>query len=343
MIVFFQLNCKPKSQNEPSSGNPNFIEKQKGAHVFSRFYDSTNFEFLHRNNIEWITIVPWSSQKESTSPILSHHNGDSTLIKKTNANWIRMLEVVHEAGFKIFVKPHIWITDPSDGEWRSDIFPTSEDNWLIWADSYRDFVLRYARLAEIGKAEMFCIGTELSRLAVERPYFWQSLIQEIRKEFSGKLTYAANWDQEFEEVRFWNDLDYIGIQAYFPLAQNDYPSTKQITKGWQQYIPTLAALHKQYDRQILFTEMGYKSTADSAIQPWRWINQNSEDDWFVSVETQSNCYQAFFDCIWPKQWFAGVHIWQMRDDYQVRPQKMSYLDFTPLGKPAERIIAFGFK
>ena len=134
----------------------------------------------------------------------------------------------------------------------------------------------------------------------------------------------------------------IGIQAYFPLVTNEYPSVQQISKGWKKYLPTLKAFHKKYDRKILFTELGYKSTADSAIKPWQWIEHSSIDSSSISMETQANCYKAFFKTVWKKRWFAGVHIWQLRGSPS-RNNEQTILDFTPQGKPAENVIAKGFK
>ncbi|MDH3652612.1 MAG: hypothetical protein OEQ53_23170 [Saprospiraceae bacterium] len=189
---------------------------------------------------------------------------------------------------------------------------------------------------------MFCIGTELSRLSVEKTGFWRNLIQEIRSIYSGKLTYAANWHNEFEKITFWDDLDFIGIQAYFPLVQNNYPSIEQISKGWDKHFPAIESIHKKYNRKVLFTEMGYKSTADSAIEPWEWIEDSSDLDKLFSTETQVNCYEAFFKTVWDKEWFAGVHIWQLRSDY-VADGGRNNLDYTPQGKPAENTIAEGFE
>ena len=316
-------------------------DKQRGAHVFS-IDDSTNFQPLIQNNLEWITMVSWGFQDDFDSPLVTHHDGDSLYMLNHDVHWIHNIELARAAGFKVFFKPHLWIISPSEGKWRSDIYPISEENWELWKDSYRNFILRYARVAEQANAEMYCIGAEFSRLTIEKPDYWKSLIQEIRNIYSGKITYAANWYNEFEEIIFWNELDYIGIQAYFPLAKNKYPSVEQISKGWNKYFPAMEATHKKYNRQIIFTEMGYRSTANCAIKPWEWIEDSSVQKNPFSLESQANCYEAFFNTVWKKDWFAGVHIWQFRSNY-VEDDGKDNLDFTPQGKPAESVIAKGFE
>lgn len=323
------------------NGFPGTNEKQKGAHVFG-IVDTTDFQPLIQSNIEWVTLVSWSFQEDYDSPIVSHHDGDSSNMLHHDTHWVRRIELVRAAGFKVFFKPHLWINNPSDGKWRADIFPTNEENWEAWQKSYRDFIIRYAKVAEQAGAEMFCIGTEFSRLSVEKPDFWKALIQEVRTIYSGQLTYAANWYNEFEKITFWKDLDFVGIQAYFPLVDKKYPTVKQVSKGWNKHIPGIEYIHKKYNRKILFTEMGYKSTANSAIKPWEWIENTSSPDTPFSAETQANCYKAFFNTVWNKKWFAGVHIWQLRTDF-ARYGEANNLDFTPQGKPAANIIAKGFE
>lgn len=332
--------------NAPKSNTTSYVntvkEKQKGAHVFG-IVDSTNYQLLTRNNIEWITLVAWGFQRNYDSPTVRHHNGDSTMIRQDNSNWLKQMELAHSLGFKLFVKPHVWISNHSEGKWRSDIYPTNDKNWELWKKSYTNFILRYAKLAQQAHAEMFCIGTEFSRLSVEKPLFWKKLIQDVKRIYFGKITYAANWYNEYEEIVFWKDLDYIGIQAYFPLTKSESPSVKHISQGWNDYLPTIQAVHKKYNRKVLFTEIGYKSTTDSAIDPWAWVNDPSSTDKLLSTETQANCYTAFFNTIWAKEWFAGAHIWQLRSDYKKNNKSVKNLDFTPLGKPAETIIAKGFE
>lgn len=49
------------------------------------------------------------------------------------------------------------------------------------------------------------------------------LIRQIRRVYHGPLTYAANWSGEYKQIRFWDALDYVGIQAYFPLRHGRQP------------------------------------------------------------------------------------------------------------------------
>ncbi len=314
-------------------------EMQRGMHVFGKI-DTTNIQPLIKSNIEWITLVPFGDQENHDSPEVKFYHPTRNTFLDIDTMWSESIQMAHAHGFKVFFKPHIWIYSTTDGKWRSDIFPTNEKNWEAWQKSYREFILLYARIAEKNNVEMFCIGTEFTRLAIEKSNFWENLIQEIRGIYSGKITYAANWYEEYEKITFWDQLDYIGVQAYFPLAKNTNPSVKQISKGWRKHFPTLKSVAEKFDKKILFTEMGYKSTPDSAIEPWSWLDYSPKIFRPVSTETQANCYEAFFKTIWKKEWFAGVHIWQWHTSEKTGGK--DNLDFTPRKKPAENVIAKGF-
>jgi len=344
LIIF--TNCK--TENKAIDSHTSFLnsdfkalkDKHKGAHVFGNL-DSVNLRQFSKNNIEWITIVAWADQEAHESPSVRHGRLDSASLKKSNADFLQQIKAAHQAGFKVFVKPHIWLFADNTDKWRSDIYPSNDQNWLSWKNSYRDFVLRYARIAEKGNVEMFCIGAELTRITLEKPDFWTGLIKEVREVYSGKITYAANWYKEYDKIDFWDQLDYIGIQAYFPLTKKENPSIREIELGWKKYVSELASLSTRTKKKILFTELGYKSTPDAAIRPWEWIDYEFERNKPLSVETQANCYQAFYNIVWHRDWFAGVHLWQMRSDFE-KGRGKSDLDFTPQGKPAEEIITSGF-
>ncbi len=328
----------PNNYNISSHKN----KHQRGAHIFGRL-DSANVQQFKDANIEWITLVSWANQRDYDSPKVNSNRGDSVQQVWRDSTWASQIQIAHKEGFKVHFKPHLWIHEPSKGMWRSDIFPESEEAWDLWKSTYSEFILMYAEIAQKNNVEMFCIGTEFSRLTLEKPDYWRTLIEEVRSVYSGQITYAANWYNEYEKIEFWDQLDYIGIQAYFPIVDHESPSLEVLEKGWEKYMTDIKRVSRKWDKKVLFTEMGYKSTTDAAKEPWTWVETSEPGAFAHSNETQALCYEAFFNKVWSKDWFAGVHIWQMRSDIGKRNFKDLDLDFMPQGKPAMSVIEEGFK
>ncbi len=316
----------------------NTDEKQRGIHAFDLLEDTADLDTLKRHNFEWLTLVPYISQEEYDEPTIrvSFLKNDS-VPRFGNLRKIKALSA--EYGFSIMLKPHIWLSNTSGGIWRSDIEMKSEADWEKWFDSYEKVILDYARLAEELDIELFCIGTELKTPVMQQPERWLALINKVRNVYSGKLTYGANWDAKVEDFPFWDQLDFIGIQAYFPIAESRYPDLEELEQGWTNHLPKLKAIHRRFNKPILFTELGYKSTPNAGIAPWEWNSFQNRFYRKISKKTQALCYQAFFNTVWKEDWFAGVHIWQ----WQSRGNSMGDNNsFGTQGKPALNVIARGF-
>lgn len=168
-----------------------------------------------------------------------------------------------------------------------------------------------------------------------RPADWRRLIAEVRAVYGGKLTYSANWHREFEEVAFWDDLDYVGIQAYFPLADKHSPTVEELMAGWRRHLPAIETVARRTDRPVLFTELGYRNSADAAIEPWRWPDWVERMFGATDAETQARCYEAFFRTFWHRPWFAGAYIWKWFPGRGSRPRGIS---FSPQGLTAEAVL-----
>lgn len=311
--------------------------KQRGIHVFGKIDDLT-LRPLIQNNIEWITLAPFIGQNhvEGSLNNLSldprQRNKDSILIEK--------ITLAHNRGLSVFLKPHIWLSE-GDGKWRSDIFPKNDNVWKSWSANYQEHLLHFAKIAEQNGVELLCVGTELARLSTQKPDFWKQLIAKIRTVYSGQLTYAANWDQEYDIISFWEDLDFIGIQAYFPLVGNGNTNLKDMENGWKKYSKNIKTVSQKFDKPVIFTELGYKSTEDAAARPWRWVTIYDRLFTKVSFKTQAIAYKAFFNTIWKEDWFYGVHIWKWQAKASNGIFEKNH-DFTPQNKPAQNIIAAGF-
>ncbi len=103
---------------------------------------------------------------------------------------------------------------------------------------------------------------------------WYELISTVRQSYTGKLTYAANFDN-YQNVAFWDKLDFIGINAYFKLR--DYQPnisesylTQEFEKSWERIFTDLELFREEHalEQKALFTELGYLYKENSTIMPW---------------------------------------------------------------------------
>lgn len=311
--------------------------KQRGIHVFNISKNLEDIELLKTNNFEWITLTPFINQGDYNKPTLRLISDDS--YNNTLERYKTIKEECDKFGIKIMLKPHIWLSNMENGKWRSDIKMETDNDWNTWFENYSQVIVKYAKLAEELKLEQFCIGTELETTVYEKPEQWKALIKSIKSIYAGKLTYAANWNNEFEAVPFWNELDYIGIQAYFPISVMDDPTLVELENNWRKHIEKIESVHSKFNKPILFTEIGYKSIHGTSKNPWEWNgikNVYSK----ISKREQFLCYKAFFNTIWTEPWFHGIHIWEWQGQ---GISDGNNANFTIEGKPSLNLIAKYFK
>ncbi|MGB5370818.1 MAG: glycoside hydrolase TIM-barrel-like domain-containing protein, partial [Flavobacteriaceae bacterium] len=170
-------------------------------------------------NANHAAIMPFGFIREVDSPEIIFDT-ERQWYGETKKGAKQYIELLHGNGVKVMLKPQIWIWR---GSFTGHLSMKSEEEWKALEASYNQFILNYAKLAQETNTDIFCIGTELEQFVKNRPDYWKALIKKVRKVYKGKLTYAANWD-EFQRTSFWDDLDYIGIDAYFPLSDEKLPS-----------------------------------------------------------------------------------------------------------------------
>ena len=98
-----------------------------------------------------------------------------------------------------------------------------------------------------------------------------------------KLTYAANWT-DYRRVGFWDALDAIGIQAYFPIADSDRPTDAELRDGWDEVMDEVRTFADGVDKDVVFTELGYNRAWQTARKPWE-----SHTDGPEAEELQARC------------------------------------------------------
>ena len=319
LICLIQLGCK--SQYTAKIKGVSFVgarDKVTQKHVAS----------LIDLNADYVAVMPFGFIRDLNSPDVIY-NTERQWFGETSEGARQYIDQLRKKKFKIMLKPQIWIWR---GEFTGNLVMKSEADWIKLENSYKDFVLTYAQLAEEVDAEILCIGTELDQFVQQRPSFWRDLITDIRTLYSGELTYAANWD-EYPRVHFWSLLDYIGIDAYFPLSEERTPSVEQLKVGWQPWKTKMMEYSKNLNIPVLFTEFGYRSMDYTAKKPWLV----DRADQAVNLEGQANAKTALFQEFWNEEWFAGGFVWKWfihHDEVGGESDNR----FTPQNKPAEEII-----
>ncbi len=279
-------------------------------------------------NADFAAVMPFGFVRDTNSAEIIF-NTERQWFGETEEGARQYMDLLRKNRIKIMLKPQLWIWR---GAFTGDLAMSSEEEWLALESSYENFILTYARLAAKEGVELFCIGTELDEFVQQRPEYWHRLIAKIRDIYKGRLTYAANWD-EYPRVYFWPLLDYIGIDAYFPLSDQRTPTVEQLREGWQPWKYKMYEFSKSLLKPVLFTEFGYRSVDYTARKPW----QADRTDEAVNLQGQANAKTALFEEFWDEDWFAGGFVWKWFIHHnEVGGDRDNR--FTPQNKPAEQVI-----
>ncbi len=269
---------------------------------------------LHDDGVNAIALVPYGFCSR-TEPTIRIGGGweRAESIEATAA-------LAHQRGIKVMLKPQLW----AHGAFPGDLHFERGGERAAWFENYRRFLEFYATLAAKSHADIFCVGVEfvqMSRYEAE----WRKLIAQARQLYAGPLVYAATQGPEFEGVRFWDALDYIGLNNYYPLP--DDLSTGAVVKK-------VELVQRTFNKPVIFPEAGFPSLKDPHREPW------SEAPRAISLTDQANCYEAVLRAFYKKPWFQGVYWWKVGTNGRGGPQDGSH---SPWGKPAMEIVARWYK
>ncbi|MFT4830664.1 MAG: hypothetical protein ACI815_000300 [Psychroserpens sp.] len=326
LLILFTLQLSCISQDKKKINGVSFVASRDQA-------SQEHVDALLKINAESAAVMPFGFIRDVGSPEIIYDT-ERQWFGETKKGAKQYIELLHNNGLRVMMKPQIWIWK---GEFTGTLKMNSEEDWKTLEVSYTNFIIAYAQLAQETKTEFFCVGTELEKFIENRPEYWHGLVKKIRAVYKGKLTYAANWD-EYERTPFWKDLDYIGVDAYFPLSDERTPTVEQLVVGWIPYKEKLMSLSKGMNKPVLFTEYGYRSNDYTAKRPW--LVDQSKDD--VNLQAQANATKAIFESFWGEDWFHGGFVWKWFLDHKSAGGG-SDNRFTPQNKPAEDIIKAFYK
>jgi hypothetical protein len=244
----------------------------------------------------------------------------------------RTIEQAKARGLRVLLIPHLWV---ETGGWRGEMDPQGDAGWPAYQASYRSFILAWARDAQAAGADAFSIGVECKSWSGRFGEYWTALIGDVRAVFDGALTYSANWD-EAEDVLFWDQLDWIGVNAFYPLAQRHGASDASYAEGAASALDRLGLLAHERAKPVVLVEIGYTTRPDAAVEPWLW--PDTMEHVTVDEHEQARALAALAGAAAQRPWISGFFVWRYYANLDDVSQEAIW-GFSPHGKLAESVLS----
>jgi hypothetical protein len=253
--------------------------------------------------VNWIAIHPYAA---------IHRDGRMTWRELDPADppaWLaRPIREAHARGMKIAIKPHLayWGTGWA---WRGDIDFTEPDELDRFFTDYERWMGELT--AVVSDADLFVVATELDRLT-QHEQRWRSVIATAHGGFPGRMTWASNHDA-YRSIGFWDALDAVGVQAYFPILTDREsrelggaaPSRESLDAGWSRIARELTDFSQQTGKPILLTELGYNRSSRAPYEPWAYAQGGPSAD-----EVQRRCLAAALEAVEREPAIEGAFLWK---------------------------------
>ncbi|MFO0696734.1 MAG: hypothetical protein U0230_24400 [Polyangiales bacterium] len=306
---------------------------QQPGRGYGTRYTEELLDHLAGMGVTWISLTPFGRiwALDSTSILMDFE----APYPENRAAVKRMIEQAHARGMRVLIIPHLWVETTG---WRGEIEPAGPNGWAKYQASYRSFVLAWARdAAEVG-ADAFSLGVECKSWSGRFGGYWTRLINDVRGVFPGLLTYSSNWD-EAENVLFWDQLDLVGINAFYPLADHDDATYAEYVDRSRRNMESVRELSERLDMPVIFVEVGYTTRKNAAVQPWLW--PDDMEGVVVDDHEQARALAATFETFLPEEWFAGFFVWRYYANLDDVSQEALW-GFSPHAKEAEGLLEWTF-
>ena len=276
-------------------------------------YAAHMLDRLRAQGVDSIALVPYGFMRHPQDPAIHWENNRF----ESRDDMEVVARLAQARGMRVMLKPQIWL---GRGGFPGVVrFDNAEDR-AQWFANYMKFAESFAKLAKSMHADIYCVGVELRHMAMFDGE-WRKIVGRVRDIYPGPLVYAATQGEEFESVRFWDALDFIGLNNYYPLSDG-YSAEEALKK--------VEDVQRRYQKPVIFPEAGFASLKDPHKAPW----DETYREW--SGADQARAYEAVFRAFYSKPWFYGVYWWKVGTNGGGGDGDFSH---SPWRKPAMDVVA----
>jgi len=319
ILIFFTNSCKKEDEVRVncSTESIEWGEKITGASILQKWKlqdftgsapnHSSLVNLVEKTNSDWVSLSPVIGISNG----VNGSNSYSFWISAEVAKMEQKLPRISNSGLNnVMLKPLTSFESINGSSYWGDFYVETEEEWVKIENAFEELIYEFAKLSlDFEEIKLLSIGNELSEFSKRRPDFFKHLIKRLKDDFPLlKLTYSSNWD-EYNDIVFWEDLDYIGVNSYFPLVEETTPEVSTIEHNLLPIKENLFELSCRYEKPILFTEYGYRSIDFALWKSWDLGMINQEN---LNFEAQKNGYSAFYNTFWNEDWIAGGFFWEWK-------------------------------
>ena len=290
---------------------------------------------MRTSGVGWVAINVFDFQDSLTSIGIAP---DPSRWSTSEASLSKAVAEFKSRGLKVLLKPMV---DVKTGDWRGQIPPSS-----AWFAEYQRWIGDWAQKATDLGADAFSVGCEF-KATVQTPGWsgeWRAIVDEVRAKYAGPITYAANHDS-YQDIDWWDAVDYVGIDAYFPLTPLRDPTLGLLEASWATRADLIEAwvaalngtLPEGEEKQVLFTEVGYTFFDGTNMAPYVAgpLYYDAHGNPVVDLDEQAECYWAAMSQTMERDWMAGYY-WWIWDTQPGGDHLYNY--YTPQGLPAGVVL-----
>ncbi len=316
-------------------------------------YIIDQYKSMGVSNVYFGNVTHWDEKNNVFDSTAKNGYGYTTGM--TTENIMKNVDYFHSKGLTVTLRPQVTDLEFVNGNYVYTNFnpSTKSGDKAAFFQQYTAYMVDLAKNAQAHGVEAISIGNEMYQFTTaETKGYWENLISQIRSVYSGKLTYAAlagfdaTWPtSEMSQIKWFDKLDFIGIDFYPQLTLNKDATYQDFVKGlygdnpwkfnWVNYLKNLV---DTTGKKIMFTEFGAPSfdgagtrqnSDASATNNALSSDQQEQADYFKAV------YSVLSSELGDK--FIGTAIWDGLSRSSAENNGNNN-DYTVIDKLAENVV-----
>jgi hypothetical protein len=199
-----------------------------------------------------------------------------------------LITAAEKAGLAVTLRP--LLSQTALGEARAHWKPS---NLAAWFNSYKDFLVPYAALAQRDHVDVFVIATELNEFA-SAPQ-WVSLRDVVAAVYHGKLAFSNNWLGVRNATPGLAEM----TDAYTPVPLNDSASVSSLAGA-------LVYSADGLPYGSVLSEVGIAAQSGAYAHPWEVGSKSAP----IMPQIQANWFSAQCQAV-AEDHLGGIYFWPL--------------------------------